>query len=302
MATIYYLPDEQEVVINNGDNILATSNCVGILHTHVCGGNARCSTCRVVITEGLEYCSPRNDKEQLLADKMGFTDDIRLACQTTVNGNVKLRRLVLDNEDIEYVCYVAGDNVCSVGQEKLLAILFSDIRGFTTFSEKMLPYDVIHILNRYFNKMGTIINDNGGYIDNYMGDGLLALFEAPDAITMAQRSIKTATEMLIAVDELNQYIEPLYQWKMEIGIGIHIGNVVVGTIGAISNRRNTVIGDAVNLASRIESANKEVATHILISEDLYKQVTDQVQIGKRVSLHLKGKSGEFMLYEVTGLL
>src|SRR4029077_10310577 len=115
--------------------------------------------------------SPRNDKETALAEKLGFSAEIRLACQTTVNGDVKLRRLILDSEDASLASNLAAErSPCSVGEEKRLAILFADIRGFTSFAEKMLPYDVIHILNRYFNKMGMIISSHSGRIDNYMGD------------------------------------------------------------------------------------------------------------------------------------
>ncbi len=101
MPRIYYLPDEQEVEADANETILQASLRSDIPHAHVCGGNARCSTCRVLILQGLEYCAPRNDREQKLTERLQFGAEIRLACQTTITGNVKLRRLVLDAEDVE---------------------------------------------------------------------------------------------------------------------------------------------------------------------------------------------------------
>ena len=153
MPPIYYLPDKREVERDPEKSILETSLQVDIPHTHVCGGNARCSTCRVVILEGLEHCAPRNEKEQALADRLHFDPTIRLACQTRIRGLVKLRRLVLDEEDAELTSQLgrmAGRG--SVGVEKRVAILFADIQGFTTLAEALLPYDVIHVLNATFTR------------------------------------------------------------------------------------------------------------------------------------------------------
>jgi len=302
MPSIHYLSDDKEVEVSNNSTILETSLRVGIQHAHACGGYARCSTCRVLILDGLENCLPRNTAEQRLAKRLHFSPEIRLACQTQLTDDVKLRRLVLDAEDIELTSQIKpGATADSVGLEREVAILFSDIRGFTTFSEHNLPYDVVHVLNRYFHDMGQVIHQNGGYIDNYMGDGIMALFGVHDPHEATLRAVKSGVEMLKALDQLNPYIETVYKTRFEIGVGIHYGEVVVGTIGAANRKRETAIGDAVNVASRIESANKEVGTNLLVSEDAYQQVKELTQIGKTASITLKGKSGEYMLYEITGM-
>jgi adenylate cyclase len=145
MIRISYLPDEQELELQPAETILQASLRTGIPHTHVCGGNARCSTCRVLILEGLEHCTPRNTREQTLATRLGFDPAIRLACQTTITGDVPLRRLVLDDEDVAVTSQLSGGAIPgTIGQEQRLAILFADIRSFTPFAEAMLPYDVIH--------------------------------------------------------------------------------------------------------------------------------------------------------------
>lgn len=282
--------------------ILNISLQAGVPHTCVCGGNARCSTCRVIIVEGLEFCAPRNAKEQALAERLHFNPRIRLACQTKITGDVKLRRLALDDEDVELVNQLkSGGKPGSIGEEKKIAIMFADIRKFTTFVEPLPPYDVIHVLNRYFHQMAQIVHRHGGYIDNYMGDGLLALFGVENSAEAPLRAVAAGIEMLEAMDRLNSYVETLYEKRLQIGIGIHYGEVVIGALGSFTKKRETVVGDAVNLASRIEAANKELGTSLLISQDVYEQVKNQVRVGQRIQMRVRGKSGKCTVYEVIGM-
>lgn len=303
MTHIYYHPDEKEVQPAAQETILKASLRSGIPHTHVCGGNARCSTCRVMIVDGLEYCGPRNEKEQLIANRLHFQPNIRLACQTQIQGPVKLRRLVLDDEDIELVNRMRVSSESSVvGMEKQIAILFSDIRGFTSFSESLPPYDVIHTLNRYFHQVGEAISAYGGVINNYMGDGIMALFGLDDDPEAPLNAVKAGLGMLEVVEQSTKpYMEAIYGNFFEIGIGIHYGNVVVGTIGARDHKTETAIGDAVNFASRIESANKAAGTNLLISDNTYTRIKDAIIVGRTTRVMVKGKTGEHMLYEVVGL-
>src|SRR6266446_5658022 len=101
MPTLTYTLDQRTVEVDKAETILEASLRSGIPHAHACGGNARCSTCRVLVVEGLEHCDPPNDKERVLADRLHFTAEIRLACQTTISKEVTLRRLVLDEEDLQ---------------------------------------------------------------------------------------------------------------------------------------------------------------------------------------------------------
>jgi len=302
MPSVFYALEKVTVETESAETILEVSLRAGIPHAHACGGNARCSTCRVVILEGLEHCVAPNEKEQRLADRLHFTPDIRLACQTTINDHVKLRRLVLDEEDLQLTDQRSvGPTPTSVGEEKQLAVLFCDIRGFTPFAEALPPYDVVHVLNRYFHEMGMVISRNGGKIDNYMGDGFMALFGMEDQTDPALQAVAAGLEMLEAMGKLRPYLETIYARSFQIGIGIHYGDVVVGAIGAQSLKRVTAIGDAVNLASRIEAANKQAGTKLLISEQTYDVVKDRVQLGTTIRVTLPGKSGEYALYEVAGL-
>jgi len=303
LPTITYLPDNKSVESEEGETILQTSLRLEIPHTHVCGGNARCSTCRVIILNGLENCSQRNSLEQGLANRLNFSPQIRLACQTLITGHVTLRRLVLDEEDVELTSQLTADKTpIYAGEEKKIAILFADIRKFTAFSESLPPYDVIHVLNRYFDQMCKVINRNGGYIDNYMGDGLMALFGVDHPQEATLRAVSAGLGMLEAVEQLRAYLENIYGMGFQIGIGVHYGEVVLGSVGAKDERRMTAIGDAVNFASRIEQANKEYGTQLLVSEHAYDEIWRHARVGRKFAdAALKGKSGKYKLYEIVGL-
>lgn len=303
MPRIHYVIQNKVIDAEPDETILQASLRAAIAHAHACGGQARCSTCRVQIVEGLEYCAPRNDKETELAARLHFAPEIRLACQTTISGDVKLRRLVHDAEDIKLTAQSStADAPMPIGEEKQLAILFADIRGFTPFAERLLPYDVVHVLNRYFYDVGRAITEHGGHIDNYMGDGLLALFGMDDANDAALRAVRAALAMIAAVEHLKPYVETIYGRSFEIGIGIHYGEVIVGAIGAPDMKRVTVIGDAVNLAARIESATKRLDARLLISEETFNELQDAVRPGPAHRVQLAGKSGDYLLYEVAGLI
>lgn len=301
MPKIHYLPDNKDVESDAGETILRASLRSGIPHTCACGGNARCSTCRVLVIEGIEACAPRNEKEQAMAGRLHFTPEIRLACQTTLNGAVRIRRLALDAEDVELIKHEADAPRMAIGVEKRIAILFSDIRGFTPFSEALPPYDVVHVLNRYFDVMGKVVHRNGGCIDNYMGDGLMALFGVENPADAPLRAVTAGVEMLKAMDEFKPYLQTLYGSAFDIGVGIHVGDAVVGDIGAAGKKRTTAIGDAVNFASRIESANKKAQTRLLVSAEVFAEVKDCVESRAPIPLAIPGKQGLYNLYEVLSL-
>jgi adenylate cyclase len=176
VASIQVGPDNKQIVMCGSETILAASLREGIPHAYACGGRARCSICRISVEEGLEFCSPRSKGEQIVAARLNFSPETRLACQTKITGDVNVRRLVVDDDDIEFTRGIAeGPRPASIGEEKKLAILFADVRGFTALSERMSAYDVIYFLNRYFHLTSQVIESYGGYVDNYMGDGLMAL-------------------------------------------------------------------------------------------------------------------------------
>ena len=160
---------------------------------------------------------------------------------------------------------------------------------------------MIHVLNRYFRRVGRVIEAEGGYIDNYMGDGLMALFGVDEPKAAPLRAVRAGLAMLREAGTLSRYMQDAYDTAFRIRVGIHYGPVVVGMLGACHKTRETAIGDAVNFASRIEAASKSAGTSLLVSEATHAQVADAVEVGKRVTMPIRGKSGEHTLFEIVGL-
>tara|TARA_S200000501_G_scaffold175815_1_gene165505 strand:+ start:14130 stop:15464 length:1335 start_codon:yes stop_codon:yes gene_type:complete len=296
MPSIDFLPDNKKFDIHEGETILQTASRNGIPHVNACGGEGKCTTCRLLILDGIENCSPETEKEISLKERAHTTEEFRLACQTTISGDIVVRRLVLNKEDIESVSErsVSG----RLGETKKIAILFSDIRGFTPFSEKLTPYDVVFILNRYFNRMVNAVETNNGVVDNYIGDGMVAIFGLHDEESPAQYAVKAALEMCDEMDDMKPYLKTMYGQDFEIGVGIHWGEAVVGDIGAGKSKRLTAIGDAMNFASRVESANKQFQSRVLISEQTHDEIKDSLVIKDFMRTNLPGIEGRVTLYEI----
>ena len=298
MPKLTLLPDNKVIEVENDKLILEATLDENISHAHACGGEGKCTTCRVLVLDGLGHCSEPTEKELRIKDKIHSTQEFRLACQTRIQGDMTVRRLVLNSDDIEMASRQSVSGLGRLGETKKLAILFSDIRDFTSFSEKITPYDTVFILNRYFNRMVTVIESFGGRIDNYLGDGLLALFGVNDEADPALAAVQSAIDMCTEMDEMKPYLKTMYGESFDIGVGVHYGDVVVGNIGAGRSSRLTAIGEAVNFASRVESANKDFRSRVLISEATHESVKDSVKVKDFVRTNLKGVKDRVTLYEI----
>lgn len=298
MMEITSLPGETKFDITAGESILAAALRANIPLAHACGGQAKCSTCRVRVLDGLENCNERNAAERTLSEHLRFSEEVRLACQTTVNGPVTLRRLVFDETDLDITNQLTRKRPASVGEAREVAVMFSDIRGFSRVSETLPPYDVIFLLNRYFYQMSEIIECNRGYVDKFIGDGLMAIFGIDGDPQAPLRAVKAALEMVAAVERMKLYFAKTYGLDFDIGIGVHLGEAVIGTVGFGKHQRLTAIGNTVNTASRIEEATKEAGVRLLISENLYEKVKDAVTAGDFLRTRLRGANGRITLYEI----
>ena len=189
------------------------------------------------------------------------------------------------------------------GKKANVTVLFSDIRGFTTMSEQLSADEVSVILNEYFTEMEPIVTKHKGVINKFIGDAVMVIFGEPiQDETHAINSIRCANEMLEKVDELQQKWLSEGKPRIEIGVGINTGEVFVGNIGSENRMEYTVIGDTVNLASRIESYNKTYQTNFLISSSTYAQVKNIVDVIKISDVQIRGKAKKMDLYEVISLI
>ena len=196
---------------------------------------------------------------------------------------------------------LAGGDLQLGGSKKVVTVFFSDVRDFTQFSEGHTPEEVVEMLNEYFQIMVRIINEHGGVVDKFIGDAIMAVWGTPKATERdTQNAIKASIEMRKALEKLNELRASRNQVPIKIGIGLHRGEAISGTIGSSERMEYTVIGDTVNQASRIESSTKAFGTDMLISNSLADFVKDEFIVEEAGKVEVKGKSEPLTLYKVRG--
>ena len=292
--------EKQEINCPENSNILNATLSAGLNHTHACGGKAKCSTCRVSIMEGIENCNPRNKAEQKITKKLNLPPEVRLACQTNIKGNISIRRMVSDKVDMDIILeQFSEDSKIALGSQQKLTIVFTDIVNYTLLAEKFPPYDIVHILNRYYRIMNVIIQDYNGYISDVAGDGILAVFgKDRKSNNSVLDAINAINEMNKKLQLFNEYLDENFNLQFGIRAGVHYGDVILGPFDTGDMKKLAVIGDNVNYASRIESANKEFNTKLLLSEEAYQKVKKVYPKHNSFESALKGKTGKYRLYEI----
>ena len=185
------------------------------------------------------------------------------------------------------------------GEKRNITIFFSDIRGFTSISERLEPEELVHLLNEYLSQMSSIITKDQGLVDKYMGDAIMAFWGAPlDQPNHTEIACSSSLEMMDKLRELQK------KWKkegipsFEIGIGLNSGDAIVGNMGSFDRFDYTAMGDNVNLASRIEGLNKIYGTNIIIGENTHKAVKDKFETRKLDAVKVKGKKRSILIYEL----
>lgn len=298
----YRNPNKSIILEDTNKSILDVSIQNKISHLHECGGHGLCTTCRIRVTDGLENLNPRNNKESHIAKMRNWSEDIRLACQTQLlKGSVTVEPLVKTSDEVSQLAIETVP--MGIGEERQLAFLFCDMRDFTHMAENHPNFDVAHILNRFFKALGDPVFMNNGIIYQYAGDEIVALFgTGGDSPTeMCMNSLRCAIAMIYAIDRLNLLEFQEFDLQIRVGIGLHFGNAFVGNIGHPRHKQFAVIGDPVNVTSRIQSKNKELNTVILASKDLIEHIPNGIiSLGQEADVELKGKSYLQPVVEVKG--
>ena len=257
-------PDGRAVRIPKGLSVLDASRRAGIPHASVCGGRARCSTCRVRVLLGSESLPPPSPAETRVLAPLGADRAVRLACQLKPMADVSVWPLLPPEITVRDQDRL---NATETGSERFVAILFVDIRASTQLVENRLPYDVVFILNRFFEAVGSAIIAAGGTPNQFIGDGMMAIFGDE---TEAQQACRQALEAARLIDwhlaEMNRALANELQQPIGFGIGIHAGDVIIGTMGYREHAQTTAIGEAVHIASRLQDLTKEYACQLVLSD------------------------------------
>lgn len=273
--------DGPEILGKRGMTLLEMSRVSGVPHMSLCGGRGRCTTCRVVVEEGADLLHPPSPEEAASLAAVNAPPNARLACQIRPTDPATVLRVFrADGQRAR-----AHE---SLGQERRLAILFLDMRSFTARTTGQLPYDVVFLLNRFFDAIVPSITGAGGTVDKYLGDGLLAVFELDSEEASAQAALQAAIGISSALAVFNKTLAAEKADPVRIGMGLHLGELVLGEIGAAENAPRTIIGDTVNATSRLEGETKGLGVELLVSEVLLQAADVSTGHLDLVSLTLRG--------------
>ena len=257
-------PDGRSVLIPKGLSVLDASRRAGIPHASICGGRARCTTCRVRVLLGSETLGPPSPAEIRVLAPLGADRAVRLACQLRPTTDISVWPLLPPEITLRDQARL---NVVETGAERFVAILFVDIRSSTQLVENRLPYDVVFILNRFFEAVGSAIIAAGGKPNQFIGDGMMAIFGTDtDAATCCRQALEGARLIDWHLAEMNRALANELQQPIGFGIGIHAGEVIIGTMGYREHAQMTAIGEAVHVASRLQELTKEYRCQLVVSE------------------------------------
>lgn len=296
-------PDRREIQVPRGFTVLEASRFAGIPHASVCGGRGRCSTCRIRVAGPASALPEASPAEQRLLERVGVAPNVRLACQLRPMGTISVTPLLpahaQASDGYAQPAYLAG-------QERTIAVLFADLRSFTGIAERKLPYDLVFLLNSYFETVGEAITSSGGLVDKFIGDGVMALFGVDSRPERGCRQALAAAQRMIGqVNALSQNLAEELPEPLRIGIGIHCGPVVVGRMGYGETVHVTAIGDTVNVASRLQDLTKEFGCQLVMSEEVARQSELDTAAFQRRELTLRNRNEAlsiFVVEDVRGML
>jgi adenylate cyclase len=267
MITLSY-GNGRTVRVPKGLSVLEASLRNNVPHASVCGGRARCSTCRIRIIGDYSSLPQPSKREAFVLDRVGAGSDpaIRLACQLRPETDLSFFQIFLPQVT---AASLRTSRPSRIGEERYLVSMFVDMRGSTKLAEKRLPFDTVFIVNRFLGAVSQAVIECGGQPNQFVGDGQLALFGlATGPQTACRQALKAAAMIAANVDELNLSLKHDLREPIRFGIGIHGGEVIIGDIGYRDHMVFTALGDAVNVAARLQDMTKSLACEAVISEEM----------------------------------
>lgn len=246
-----------------GQSLLEALRVSRIPHASVCGGRARCTTCRVRVGAGLSTLDAPNDLEALALARIAAGPDVRLACQLRPRANIAITPLVLAQQSVSSALHAGGVQ----GHEDSVVAMFVDMRGSTSMGERVLAYDVVFILNRFFTELSLALEETHGHYAQFAGDGLMALYgiDARRKSRACQDALLGARAMYNRLTRLNIQLKAEFGERIRMGVGIHGGKAIVGTMGPPKTPLLTAVGDNINIAARLEAQTKTLDCDVVVS-------------------------------------
>jgi len=295
-AALHYSPGDALIELRPGASLLESIRASNIPHASVCGGRGRCSTCRVRVNKGLEHLAPPDEMERKVLARVTSSPSVRLACQIRPSQHVDVTAMVRPD---------AGPSEArkrpSVGQgQELDAVyLFVDLRGSTKLSEDRLPFDVVFVLNQFFAELSLALEETNGHYAQFNGDGLMAIYGMnSNPEHAAAQAVRGALAMLKRIDALSARLSDELSEPLRIGVGLHAGEAVVGSMGPPASPIVSALGDNVNIAARLESQTKELGVPLVVSSIVAERSGLDFSAFNRHSVQVKGRDRSVDVYAV----
>src|SRR5712675_2445887 len=278
------------VRVPKGLSVLEASQRNNVPHASVCGGRARCSTCRIRIIGDYASLPQPSKREAFVLDRVGAGSDpaIRLACQLRPETDLSFFQIFLPQIT---AASLRTSSPSRIGEERYLVSLFVDMRDSTKIAEHRLPFDTVFIVNRFLGAVSQAVIECGGQPNQFVGDGQLALFGlATNPQTACRQALRAAAMIAANVEELNQFLDHDLREPIRFGIGIHGGVDNTGDIGYRDHMVFTALGDAVNVAARLQDMTKSVGCEVILSDAVLATAELQADALPRQDVEIRGRN------------
>nr|WP_294543537.1 adenylate/guanylate cyclase domain-containing protein [uncultured Rhodopila sp.] len=289
-------PDGRSVRVPMGFSVLEASRSARVPHACICGGRGRCSTCRIRVVSGIACIPPPSAGEQAVLRRINAAPSVRLACQSRPAGDVSVVPLLPANWP---VAALRRREWPLPGQERFIAVLMVDMRDSTRLAETRLPFDAVFIVDRFVTTAGAAVTASGGRVSHFLGDGLMATF---GLACEPREACFQALSALIAIgrgiEALNAVLVKETGETIRFGIGCHCGSAVVGDIGDGAMRTFTTLGDAANVAARLEALCKEFRCEAVISHDVWTTAGFSMVVLPGQEAALRGRDARLLVHPI----
>ena len=278
-----------------GHSVLETLRAARIPHASLCGGRARCTTCRIRVGQGLAALPPPSRIEAAALARIEAPPNVRLACQLRPRTDLDITPVLPPDVGVSHRGGVQGR------EQKVLA-MFVDLRGSTRLGERRLPYDVVFVLNRFFEEMSAALGETGGHYAQFAGDGLLALYGLEVGYRQACLDALRGTIVIVRrLAALNERLAGELAEPLRIGIGLHGGDAIVGTMGPPASPNFSAVGDNINIAARLEQQTKPLGCTLVVSADVAVSAGVDLQDFPLHALTVRGREEPVVAYAVDDL-
>lgn len=283
-ASIELRYPDRTVRVPRGWSVLEASRAHGIAHLSVCGGRARCSTCRVRVLGPASHAEAPGHDERRTLERVRAPDDVRLACQLRPHGDLAVTPLFAPRAG-------AGAQPGRLGREHDVAILFVDLRRWSGLSERQWPFDLVYVLDRYFAIVGAAVRECGGVPNQFIGDSVMAIFGLDAALpTACRQAVRAAALIGERMDAWSAGFESQFGHRLDFGMGLHAGRAAVGEVGYLETTTFTAVGEVVNTASRLQDQSKLAAARLVISVFAAEQAGIADALGEPEMVTVRGRS------------